>query len=212
MKRPKSLSVFAFWTGWTFLTITGLLLALLASIMIYVIFGVIVVELGPLEMILSPIYVLASPAAIFFIFGGVLGYCQWISLDRRNMPLRNWLVANGLGWILAIFILVYMSAFEVPGVPLLGFMLGPIIGFMQWFVMRAWNKRAMWWIGINALGYGLAAYIVLGDQTSLLGQTGMNYSHSPGLLLIAGGVVGAITGLGLVWPIKWQSGENPDPM
>ena len=83
------------------------------------------------------------------IYGAALGIMQWFAL-RGYLPLGGWwAVSSAIGWAFAPLF---------GGNPLGGFMVGLAIGFFQIIGLKVEGK--FWWIGGNALAWGLVALLL----------------------------------------------------
>lgn len=86
-------------------------------------------------------------------------FLQYILLRRYLPKMGWWIVATGLGWVSVWAILQMLfswfgSNFSIT----LGFsLIGTLIGFFQWLLLRRRIPQAAWWILANTFGWGLAA-------------------------------------------------------
>ena len=104
------------------------------------------------------------------IYGAALGIMQWFAL-RAYIPIGGWwAVASAIGWTFAPLF---------GGNPFGGFFVGLAIGLLQTIGLKTEGKA--WWIGGNALAWGLVALLL------------------PALAFIIGGVFDFILG----WIIGW---------
>ena len=97
----------------------------------------------------------------------------------------GWLVASGFGMLLG-WVVGWRASFMVPGgisTLVLGLMVGLILGFMQWLVLRGYLKRPGWWIIASALGWA-AGFSIGAAITQWLGLNDIFF----------GAVVGFVTG------------------
>jgi hypothetical protein len=82
----------------------------------------------------------------------------------------------------------------------MGVVLGPILGVPQWLALRQHARRAIWWIPANAAAWALGMPVVFVGAGSappggLLGLVATALLTA----MVAGGVVGAVHGLALIW-------------
>ncbi len=93
------------------------------------------------------------------VYGAALGIMQWFAL-KAYLPVGGWWApASALGWASApLFI----------GNPLGGFFVGLLIGLLQTLGLNAIGKA--WWIGGNALAWGLVA-LILPALAFIIGNT-----------------------------------------
>ncbi len=83
------------------------------------------------------------------VYGAALGIMQWFAL-RGYLPIGGWwAVASAVGWVVAPF---------WGGNPLGGFIVGLTIGLLQTIGLKIEGKS--WWIGGNALAWGLVALLL----------------------------------------------------
>lgn len=167
--------------------------------------------------IISILLVTASGA----IEGSVVGLLQWLVL-RRPFPevkRRAWIMATIVGAMVAWFFgslpstLIDMGAqqsgtgAEEPSAAVvlllaagMGLVLGVVLAFPQWRVLRRVVMKAWWWIPANAIAWALGMAIIFAamdlafNQATTVGSAGV----IAGALLLAGAVVGAVHGLALV--------------
>ncbi len=173
--------------------------------------------LGTLGSIVSILLVTASGA----IEGSVVGLLQWLVL-RRPFPevaRRAWVLATIVGAMVAWFFgslpstLIDMgqqSGEEVQepaaAVVLLlaagmGLVLGVVLAYPQWRVLRQVVDNAWTWLPANAIGwaFGMAIIFAAMDLAFKQATTAGSVAVIAGALLLAGAVVGAVHGLALVW-------------
>jgi hypothetical protein len=156
--------------------------------------------------------------------GVVLGVAQWLVLHRYVKHIQAWVVVTAIAAMIAWFIGLQISAligfstfFDttltaamkaqnlLKGVFLLGAWVGGVLGCAQWFVLRSHIHQGILWIGANALAWALGlvvAFLMLGmihpsDYFSL--ETALA-GTATGLTM--GAVVGAITGVTLIWLLR----------
>jgi hypothetical protein len=168
---------------------------------------------------------LAAGVAILagtFLEGTVIGTAQWLVLRRplRGMRWRTWVLATAAGafvaWTLGMVPSTLMnvgtdagtaapadepSAAVIYGLAfLMGLLLGPILGFAQWLVLRRHVRRASLWMPANALAWALGMVVVFVGAGSVPAD-----GIGPGVVVLliatlaaAGAVVGAVHGAALV--------------
>jgi len=155
--------------------------------------------------------------------GMILGVAQWLVLHRYIKRINAWVMVTAIAVMIVWLIGIKISALMVfsitldttltpemqartllKGVALLGAWVGGMLGFAQWFVLKSHVHQAAMWIVANALAWALGlvvAFTMVGRmqpdrfnlETALAGiATG----------LTTGTVVGAITGITLVWLLK----------
>jgi len=121
--------------------------------------------------------------ALFFsgipviISGAAISALQWAVLQKRIHKASRWATYSFTGWTIGYFLFVLLSAgnLPLPG----GILLGAVVGFSQWLLLRKEFNWAGWWILISIIAW----------------TTGINVM--PGMLT-SGALPGALTGLTLV--------------
>ncbi len=129
------------------------------------------------------------------ITAAAVGTGQWLVLRNGIQDLRwdKWvgstILGLTLGWLAPLIVgWAAVEANNAPAVALLGAVGGTVLGFTQWVVLSDYTKRAIWWIGANALaGAAMFSLVFLGEV--------------PVLTNLAAGtlVAGLITGIPLAW-------------
>lgn len=146
----------------------------------------------------------------------VIGLCQWTILGYHRISLPLWLIVNFIGWFvpLGFFIFGYIKYFPTGNLwrdlLLSGFGVGSLIGFTQWLLMRKVNKRSLWWIPANILGY-ISGFAIIGlvyISVSNLGDDLLTGFSLYILVPILGVVTSIISGIALLWPINWFDSLN----
>jgi hypothetical protein len=160
--------------------------------------------------------------------GVTVGGLQWW-VARPVLPelsLRDWVAATSVGafvaWALGMLPSTLLSAAGAatpspeaasvePALWLqlllavaMGLVLGPVLGFPQWLVLRRMVPRAGWWVLANATAWALGmpmiflatSLIEAGDSTWLIA------SYVAVGCLAAGLVVGAVHGAWLIWILR----------
>ncbi len=87
---------------------------------------------------------------------------------------------------------------------LMGFALGPVLGFAQWLALRGFVRRAALWMPANALAWAFGMVVIFAgiDAATSTGFTLSTIVILALTLMCAGTVVGAIHGLALVWLLR----------
>lgn len=164
------------------------------------------------------------------IEGTAVGTAQW-SVLRSPLPLmrwRTWVVATAAGafvaWTLGMIPSIVLSLGEEPGggvtepgdaavfglAFLMGLVLGPVLGFAQWLVLRRFVRRAALWIPANALAWAFGMLVIFAgvDPAVSSGSGPMTVVILAVTLACAGAVVGAVHGLALVWLLRSRRTES----
>jgi hypothetical protein len=165
--------------------------------------------------------------AVVMITGGVfegivVGSAQWRVL-RHHLPRvagRLWVVSTAAGaciaWMIGMIPSTLMSiqsnaASSSPPPEIsdaliyllaaaMGLVLGPILAFMQWLVLRRHVGRAGLWIVANAVAWALAMPVMF-IGIGAIGDHGVSPStivFALGAITLAGAIVGAVHGLALL--------------
>jgi len=109
--------------------------------------------------------------------GVTIAAFQWAVLYKRIPKAWRWLIFSSLGWIAGYIIFVIFFSSDMGF--LLGPLLGGVVGFAQWFLLRKEVEWGGWWIIISAIAWTTGLTLVPGFLTS-------------------GALPGALTGLTLV--------------
>jgi hypothetical protein len=149
---------------------------------------------------------------------GAVGFMQWFVLRRYLPAMRGlgWTLATVLGqlvgMILAIIVAVLLgprlyltlaSSGETIGGPITqsanafvnGAVLGTIIGFAQWLILRRYLQAAGWWVSATAVAMALSS-VVSALWLPGIGSGGL--VALPLTMSVTGVIVGAFTGIILV--------------
>ena len=172
---------------------------------------------GMLGSIVSILLVTASGA----IEGSVVGLLQWLVL-RHPFPgiaRRTWVLATIIGAVVAWFFgslpstLIDIGAQQSGAVAQepsaatvlllaagMGLMLGIILAYPQWRVLRRVVANAWWWIPANSVAWAFGMAIIFAAMDLAFAQATPAGSAAviAAALLLAGAAVGAVHGLALV--------------
>lgn len=220
-RQSKTWSKADLWLRWVGVNSLGELVGLGATLALDILIIARVQAAGSWLAALVAILLLAATGAIE---GSVVGLLQW-SVLRRPFPAiarRAWVVATIAGAVVAWFLgslpstLIDMGAQETSAtpqepptwlIPLLaagmGLVLGAVLGYPQYRVLRKAATGAWIWIPANCLAWALGMPVIFAsvDRAYAAYESG----SVAGTLLIfvvalalAGAVVGAVHGLALV--------------
>lgn len=210
------------WLRWIAANAAGEMIGLGATAAIVVV-SILFTQTAGILMV--PVAAGVAVAAGAIIEGTVVGAAQWLVLRRPlpHMRWRSWVLATAAGalaaWTLGMIpsTLANLGADSGAAPPpemgsatafalaaLMGLVLGPVLGFPQWLVLRRYVHRAFWWVPANAAAWAPAMVVIFAGAGSVpAGGVG------PGLVLAllltlaaAGAVVGAIHGLALIWLLQ----------
>jgi hypothetical protein len=159
--------------------------------------------------------------------GTVLGTAQWsvLRVPLPRMSWRTWAVATSAGaflaWLLGMIPSTVLSlvadsggADAAPAEPSkavvlglafsMGLVLGPVLGFAQWLVLRRFVSHAALWMPANAFAWAFGMVVIFaGIDPAISGGFGfLSVAIIALTLACAGAVVGAIHGLALVWLLQ----------
>lgn len=207
------------WTRWTLANALGELVGLGGA---FVVGMAVTAAVGGAESLAFTLAFAALLIALGTLEGVVVGWAQWWAMAEWLPGLGRgaWVRATALGAFVAWCLGMIPSTLANLGaeaatatVPAIsdaliytmaagmGLVLGPILGFPQWLVLRRHVERAWWWIVANALAWLAGMPIVfVGASTIPEGATGAGIVLTVLVTLaVAGAVVGAIHGAFLVW-------------
>lgn len=87
---------------------------------------------------------------------------------------------------------------------LVGLVLGPVLGFARWLVLRRHVRRAVLWMPANALAWAFGMVVVFAgaDPAAAGGASVVTAALVLLALAAAGAVVGAVHGVALVWLLR----------
>jgi hypothetical protein len=210
LSLKKSRTLWEWWVGvMAIAEIIGLGIILIASVLIN--------ELGMQSAI-------AVLHLVGLLEGIVLGVAQWLVLHRYVKHIKAWVfvtaIAAMIAWLIGLQIstlMVFSSILDttsteamktqtlLKGVFLLGAWVGGVLGFAQWFVLRSHIHRVILWIGANAIAWALGlvgAFLMLNvmNPTNHFSLKTAFAATATGLTM--GAIVGAITGIALIWLLK----------
>jgi hypothetical protein len=198
------------WEWWLLATIVGTIVAV----------GIVVLG-SAIASNLSPMNTVVMLHIIGVLEGVVLGFTQWLVLRRYIKHIGWWVLATGIGsliaWLISVKFIVVLALLsfnstmtETTTVALrqavfgMGAWVGAVLGIAQWLVLRSHVHNGLGWVVTNSLAWGLGLLV------SFMGVTGVK----PGEFTIetavvhivtgaaTGTIVGAVTGIALVWLLK----------
>lgn len=149
--------------------------------------------------------------------GFVVGLAQWSALKSRIpwMNGRSWVIATIVGALIAwVFGMIpstlrHMGGEETPSADAepslwfvlllataMGLLLGAILAYPQWRVLRQYVRRPWRWIPANMLAWALGMPIIFLGAGSIPdgASTGRLFATILGAITLAGAVVGAVHG------------------
>jgi hypothetical protein len=101
-------------------------------------------------------------------FGIFMGGIQYALLRQRLAPMGWWIFTTALGWSLAWLGISLRynplgpGTLSNPGLAfaLAGTLLGLLLGWAQWRMLRRHVSRAIWWIPANMLAFAIAGLLI----------------------------------------------------
>lgn len=181
--------------GWAVLTTASFPVALILGAPLAALL-LLILNLGVNTEILSSFNDYLKPLGFFISFSLTLAITQWLLLRNYLPSARSWFVATVggllLGRLLGIFVIAMSSNANLDprwGMVALLLLIGIVVGFAQWFVIRQILPNAFWIVAIDVAG---ACSLLLSGRsiTNLLE------------LLIIPLLPGVITGVGLWYLLK----------
>ena len=149
--------------------------------------------------IVNIIYPKETNLVVGLCIGAAVGYAQW-SVLRKQITVSGWwglACAIGLGVPFVAGVILDEVGFEPPDLPasailgrvIVGIIGGLLSGLLQMRLLKPHFARAGWWILASSMGWGMCwlASSIPGPSIALLG------------LIMGGGLLGAVTGVGLLW-------------
>lgn len=148
-----------------------------------------------------------NPTQRILIIGLCIGVLSGIFearlLRKNNLYWKGWIPANILGWGIGAAAFVSLAAFNQKS-EFNHFIGGMIIGFFQWLVLRQHLPKSYWWIIVCGIGgFVLLGWIPLGYTFFMILQE----QFVP--IIIAGFIMGIITGLTLAWMLSLKYLSDP---
>ena len=194
------------WLRWVIYTTLGYFIIGAVTIAVF--------QFTPVGLFLSPV---AGTLGMV-----VVGLLQWTVLQRsiRDMRWLGWVLAAVLGQfvgaIMATIVAILLAPLiytmlgdsgEILGGPAVQFgnllvagtVLGTVIGFIQWLVLRRYLQAAAWWIPAMAVAMAITSVVSMPWPASVGIGGLMAVPLTKGL---TGIIVGAITGIALVWLLR----------
>jgi hypothetical protein len=195
MKDKGSQAGWGFWLGWVLATTVGMLvgafMGVVAGFLMYGLFG----DEGVVEWLGDMVMVI--------IFGIGIGTMQWLVLRRRITGAGWWILASAVaGAVIQQGDIVSfdksLSFGDLMRYTLVMALGGAVAGILQWLVLRTQVFRAGWWVLASTVGWGLS--MTMWGAGMVLQYV---WGDSGTLIMVGGGpVLGAITGVALVWLLR----------
>ena len=195
--------------GWGF----GLMWVFLSAMGWYIgLFVGFVAGYAPIELIgHTPLGEGLAVCVTLILIGAVVGIAQWVVLRERVPGAGRWVwasiaglaVAGGVGGAVVVAgANVYSESLAtVVGTTLIVALGGAVTGILQRPVLRGQVSRSGWWVLASTVGWGLGMAVsgiggyAAGDPGELFGW------------FVSGPVLGAVTGVALVWLLRQPGPE-----
>jgi hypothetical protein len=148
---------------------------------------------------------------------GLVAVLQWLILRRYLVELRwlSWVAATVVGQLAALGFMAFsaagslilgprvvefigVSALRLLTVIVLGGLVGAVVGFAQWLVLRRYLAKSAWWVPATFLAGAAVALLTPTGLGSSFGRTATQMIPQ----LISGVIVGSITGMTLIWLLR----------
>jgi hypothetical protein len=214
MNPPKNWSL---WLQWVAANSLAELIGLGSTFAVGVL---IIIQMGETQTLLGTIGMIILMTSSGAIEGFVVGLAQWLVLQRpfQQLSQRSWILATVTGALIAWFLgslpssLLSSNAPETGAVQEpetltilllaagMGLVLGIVLGFPQWHVLRHHADGAWIWLPANSAAWALGMPIIFAavDLAQRAVSTAIGILIFALSLVLTGAVVGAVHGLALV--------------
>ena len=155
--------------------------------------------------------ILARPvfeAVLYGILGTSVAILQWLVLRAHVPQASRWVLASAVGWTLvgALADLVEIRAGLMALWPAI---VGAAVGAFQWLVLRRHVRLAGLWIVASASGWVLSWHAATAMDRIVATIVSSEKAGLALLFAIFTAVVGAFTGLALVWLLRHPILKRP---
>ena len=155
--------------------------------------------------------VIAAAIAGVSLLGMTVGVAQWFVLRQRIARTGWWVLASTIGTAVGAYESVRFELLDLhvgPGIeldPLLaGAVFGGLLAVLQWLALLWRVKRGYWWILASAVVHSVSRFTANVVSTFL---------EKPGSMVVdgvvEGGITAALTGLLLVWLLRYPISKSP---
>jgi hypothetical protein len=117
------------------------------------------------------------------LFGALVGFAQWLMLQRIGLSARWWVLASIIGWVV----------FPLAQTPVTWAACGAIAATLQWLSAPNETTKPMRWISVNAVGWLVAGNLGWAIGMLLLEPAGFGIAWVVGWTVV-GATGGAFTG------------------
>jgi hypothetical protein len=177
------------WLGWTLATTVGMLAGLLPFLL----------WVESLDLWLARILIPLSA-------GFLVGFFQWLVLQRYLTHSADWILSGGAGWSLgyALGLLIIQALRGTLIGEFIGYLIfGALIAVVQWPVLRREIPKAVPWVLTNVFAWALGSYLGQLILNLVVTQDTVSQGLSSAVISgVTGLVAGAITGVALVWTVR----------
>ena len=203
-----------YWITWVFLIFLTPLAWLLLSFITAMISIVPVAIFGESNVYVSTISGIFTAVLQFAILIIIYAGSQWLVLSRFGMGFKSWVVWSAIGITIGLLVsflsaeigrkyltLNFIEDSPIGGI-MIGLLFGASLGLMQSYSLQTISKNSKYWALANIIAYTCACVLfqVLWLKAVSVDDEGAGfllYCFLPLTTLI----IGAITGLFLIWPI-----------
>lgn len=175
--------------------------------------------IGEPKNTLTAIIIIGTMMLAGSVEGFALGFAQWVVLHHyiHKLACWRWVLATATVAVLAwgvgqstFTLLTFFTGAEQSSGPgtllmtvsaaLLGFVLGAMMGFAQWLVLRPYIRNAGWWVLASAAGWAMGMVVIFAGASIIPDGASVALMVIIGLVSAAamGATFAAITGIALV--------------
>jgi eukaryotic-like serine/threonine-protein kinase len=131
ISMQNSLVGLGFYVEWVLAHIFGLIGGIIVAAIAYV--------------IVKPLGAMVGYQAVAVSLGWTMGFLQLLVLRKHiHISEKSWLLGTTLGTCISVLLCGYSPEYAL-------ILVGPIVGSIQWWLLRPFVKEAHWWILANSL-------------------------------------------------------------
>jgi hypothetical protein len=138
--------------------------------------------------------------------GFLVGFFQWLALQKYLTHAADWILHGGAGWSLgyALGLLIVQTLNDTLLGALIGYLVfGALIAIIQWPVLRREIRKAAPWVVTNVIAWALGSYLGQLLLNLITKQDTISQGLSSAVISgVTGLVAGALTGAALVWTVR----------
>jgi hypothetical protein len=90
------------------------------------------------------------------LIGASIGFGQWLVLRAHGGWARGWTLVSTLGGLGGFLLGFMLAPAGWMGGVVHGLVLGGGLGIAQWVILRRVKPRAIWWVVVSSVSYGIA--------------------------------------------------------